>query len=305
MRAVLNGYIYDTRPSPTTARRAPRAEFPWSSWRKRGARPRRGFGVHCGRGDPTPATGALFPAAGLLEYGPDDLMMEIPLPAGPDGKVPDATRIIPRPMTYYGASDFAVTEGGGDYTVHIVVGVDPNDTIYILDLWRKQAAPDEPIDAMIGLMKKWKPMAWAQERGVLDKALGPFMQRRMNEERAYFHLVRYASATDKATRAQSILGRVSMGKVRFPRAADAPWWPALRAEIIRFPHGSTDDQVDTLSLIGRMLAGMTGGAIPEDAAPPGRILIIGGKPPADYNHMTLNDLWDEEEALRPRRRRRR
>lgn len=256
-------------------------------------------------GDPTPAEGALFEADKLLEYGPDDLMMAVPLPAGPDGKVPDATRTIQRPMTFYGASDFAVTEGGGDYTVHIVVGVDPLDNIYVMDLWRAQTGPDESIDAMISLMKKRPIRSWAFEKGVIDRSIGPFMQKRMNETRTYIRVLRFPSVTDKVARAQSILGRVSMGKVRFPRAADAPWWPALRSEIIRFPHGKHDDQVDTLSLIGRMLAGMTGGAIPGDAAPPGRVLIIGGKPDADYNLMTLNDLWDEEDALRPRRRRRR
>ena len=262
------------------------------------------------QGNPTPAEGALFPADKLIEYGPDDLMMEIPLPAGPDGKVPDAKRIIPRPMTYYGASDFAVSDGKGDYTVHIVVGVDPLDNIYIMDLWREQASPDESINAMIGMMRRWKTTAWAQEKGALDKALTPFMQRRMTEERAYFHMVRFASATDKATRAQSILGRISMGKVRFPRAADAPWWPILRDELIRFPHGKHDDQVDTMSLVGRMIAGMITGSMPNEGLPhgtPGLHINTGqsSAPVKGHRPMTLNDLWKEEERLKPRRRRRR
>jgi hypothetical protein len=28
-----------------------------------------------------------------------------------------------------------VTADGGDYTVHIVVGIDPSNNIYVLDLW--------------------------------------------------------------------------------------------------------------------------------------------------------------------------
>ena len=31
-------------------------------------------------------------------------------------------------MRVYGASDYAVTADGGDYTVHIVIGVDPEPT---------------------------------------------------------------------------------------------------------------------------------------------------------------------------------
>ena len=41
-------------------------------------------------------------------------------------------------LKIYGASDYAVTANGGDYTVHIVVGVDPLWRIYVLDLWRQQ-----------------------------------------------------------------------------------------------------------------------------------------------------------------------
>jgi hypothetical protein len=42
-------------------------------------------------------------------------------------------------LSIYGASDYAVTADGGDYTVHVVVGIDPEDRIYVLDLWREQA----------------------------------------------------------------------------------------------------------------------------------------------------------------------
>ena len=45
-------------------------------------------------------------------------------------------------MTIYGASDYAVTDDGGDYTVHVIVGVDPQSRIYLLDVWRQQTSPD-------------------------------------------------------------------------------------------------------------------------------------------------------------------
>ena len=43
-------------------------------------------------------------------------------------------------LRIYGASDYAVTADGGDFTVHIVVGLDPEGRMYVLDLWRKQAS---------------------------------------------------------------------------------------------------------------------------------------------------------------------
>jgi hypothetical protein len=51
--------------------------------------------------------------------------------------------------------------------------------------------------------------------------------------------------------AQSIRGRMAMGKVYLPR--HALWANELVAELLRFPAGANDDQVDTLGLFGRML----------------------------------------------------
>ena len=44
-------------------------------------------------------------------------------------------------MKIYGASDYAVTDDGGDWTVHLVVGIDPYERMWVLDLWRKQTSP--------------------------------------------------------------------------------------------------------------------------------------------------------------------
>jgi hypothetical protein len=57
-----------------------------------------------------------------------------------------------------GAGDLAVTADGGDYTVFVVVGMDPEGRLYLLDLWRKQSASDEWVEAFCDLVIKWKPM---------------------------------------------------------------------------------------------------------------------------------------------------
>jgi hypothetical protein len=51
-----------------------------------------------------------------------------------------------------------------------------------------------------------------------------------------------------------------MRKVYLPRSA--PWLSDFLAELHSFPAGRTDDQVDTMGLIGRMLDEMVGGRIP-------------------------------------------
>lgn len=160
-------------------------------------------------------------------------------------------------LRIYGASDYAVTSKGGDWTVHLVVGVDPKDDIYILDVWREQTSPDVWIDAVITLAQRWRPVTWAEEQGQIIKSVGPFLSRRQQERGAYYVRKSFTSVSDKAARARSIQARMSMGKVLLPRSA--PWLAEFESELISFPTGRHDDQVDALSLIGRLLADMLTG----------------------------------------------
>jgi hypothetical protein len=62
--------------------------------------------------------------------------------------------------------------------VHVVVGVDPENRMYLLDLWRGQTSSDVWIEAWCDLVKKWKPARWAEEQGQITSGVGPFLQRR-------------------------------------------------------------------------------------------------------------------------------
>jgi hypothetical protein len=79
-------------------------------------------------------------------------------------------------LKIYGASDYAVTANGGDYTVHIVVGVDPEWRIYVLDLWRAQTSAEKWIETFCDLVRQWKPIGWAEEQGHQIRATGTSMQ---------------------------------------------------------------------------------------------------------------------------------
>jgi predicted phage terminase large subunit-like protein len=179
----------------------------------------------------------------------------------------------------YGASDYAVKANEGDFTVHMVGGLDPADDFYVLDLWRKQAASNEWVEAVIDLMELWKTLTWAEEAGQIEKGVGPFLTKRQLERKVYAHRKQFSSAADKAVRGQAIRGRVAMGKVYLPRRA--PWAAGLLDEMLRFPAGKNDDQIDTLSLIGRMLDEMVPGSKPKPVQEQGR--GIAG--------MTLDELY--------------
>jgi len=170
---------------------------------------------------------------------------------------------LPEHLTWYGASDYAVTDGDNDWTVHATAALDKDHNLYIVDVWRQQAASDVWVEAVIDLMAARDPMQWAEEAGQIIKGVGPFLVRRMNERGTYCYRKAYTSSSDKPTRARSIQARMASGKVFFPR--NAHWLADLEREVLRFPNGKHDDQVDVLSLFGRMLDSMLEGVIPAEA----------------------------------------
>jgi predicted phage terminase large subunit-like protein len=163
-------------------------------------------------------------------------------------------------LNVYGGSDYAVTADGGDYTVHAVVGVDPDNRMFLLDLWRGQTSSDQWIEAWCDLVCKWRPLFWAEERGQIISGIGPYLQRRALERRAYTAREQFVSRGDKATRAQSFRGRMAMLGLYVPTLAS--WYSALRSELLSFPAGKYDDQVDALGLIGQLLDHITAGQRP-------------------------------------------
>jgi predicted phage terminase large subunit-like protein len=168
-------------------------------------------------------------------------------------------------LRVYGGSDYAVTMDGGDFTVHAVVGVDPEGRMYLLDLWRKQTASDEWIEAFCDLVKAWKPMGWAEEQGQIRSGVGPFLDKRQRERKAYVSREQFPTRGDKAVRAQSIRGRMALEGLYVPMGAEC--YPGLRSELLSFPAGKHDDQVDALGLVGQLLDQMQSGLKPKPVAP--------------------------------------
>lgn len=191
-------------------------------------------------------------------------------------------------MHIYGASDYAVTEDGGDYTVHIVVGVDPQQRLWLLDLWRAQANSADWVEAFCDLVKLWKPLGWAEETGQIKAGVGPFLRKRQRERGAYVVKALFPTKGDKVVRSRSIQGRMEMDGLYVP--INAPWYPEFRAELLAFNAGKHDDQVDALGLIGQVLDKMIGG---REAPPTEPHKIISTDPAV--NNVTLADMFKTNE----------
>jgi predicted phage terminase large subunit-like protein len=178
---------------------------------------------------PTPDEGAFFQRAWLQWYL-------------------DRGGLLEKPIAVYMASDFALTDDGGDYTVHLVVGVNPAGHWFILDMYRGQVDALQAVDEGLALIRQWKPVVWFGEKTAISKAIGPFLRKRMQETSTFVRIEEIAPVSDKATRARPIQGRAQMGLLHLPESA--AYTPDLVSELLSFPLGKNDDQVDCLSLLG-------------------------------------------------------
>jgi predicted phage terminase large subunit-like protein len=163
-----------------------------------------------------------------------------------------------RELRVYGGSDYAVTSRGGDYTCHVVIGVDPDANLYLLDLWRAQVSSDVWVESYCDLVKKWHPLEWAEEQGQIRSGVGPLLVKRERERQAYCKRTAFPTRGDKAVRAQSIRGRMSSHGLRLLRNAE--YTSDFISELLRFPAGVHDDQVDALGLVGQLLDKTISGA---------------------------------------------
>ena len=163
-------------------------------------------------------------------------------------------------LNVYGGSDYAVTADGGDFTCHVVVGLDHRNRMFLLDLWREQASSHVWIEVFCDLVKKWRPSFWAEEKTQITSGLDPFIKARCIERSAWVSRETFPTRYDKAVRAQSIRGRMELCGLYVPAAAK--WLPDLRSELLSFPTGKHDDQVDALGLVGQLMDKWAPGMLP-------------------------------------------
>jgi phage terminase large subunit-like protein len=157
----------------------------------------------------------------------------------------------------------------------------------VLDLWREHASADEWIEAFRDLVQYWKPIGWAEETGLIRAGVGPFLERRMRERAAYVARAQFPTRGAKAVQAQSFRGRMELDGLYVPMRA--PRYGDFRAELLSFPAGKHDGQVDALGLIGQVLDRMAAGRAPPN--PTEKIRFA--------NEMTMDEAWQLARPKRP------
>lgn len=158
--------------------------------------------------------------------------------------------------------DLAGSPDKGDYTVGVLLGYDRKSGItYLLDVRRGQFGPSK-VEELIKLTAEFDGTAVKilieQEPGSSGKMVAEYLVTKLL---AGFNARAERVTGDKFTRAQPLFARIQAGYVRMLRA---PWNKPFTDELIKFPEGEHDDQVDAASgaynaLAGKKLLGVTWG----------------------------------------------
>lgn len=137
--------------------------------------------------------------------------------------------------------DVATIANAGDYSVCTIWGY-VNNTFYLLDVWRKQVSFPELKTAIISLDKKWNPHAILVESIGSGMSLAQTLRQELGP-----HVHKCGAHKSKVQRFEAATLMIGDGRVAIPNSA--PWLEAYLKELLTFPYGKYDDQVDSTSQI--------------------------------------------------------
>ncbi|GIV52002.1 MAG: hypothetical protein KatS3mg038_2523 [Candidatus Kapaibacterium sp.] len=135
--------------------------------------------------------------------------------------------------------DLAISKAStADYTCAVVMGRSAQGNVYVLDLWRSRATMMETVHMLQALIERWAPSVIAIESVAYQVAVAEIIER----VATHATVQRIKPTADKIMRAQNFISRCEQGLVYLPRAAT--WLHDYEQELLAFPVGDHDDQVD-------------------------------------------------------------
>lgn len=155
-------------------------------------------------------------------------------------------------MFVYQAWDFAITEKTeSDWTVCCTLGQDEMDNLYVLHILRFRSGDGNAIiDDVLDQYEMFRPDLIGFEDGQIWKSLASQFKKRCDERKLYPNYELLQPLTDKKVRAGPLKGRMQQGKL-FVRQHQ-PWTEPFRQELMKFPSGKHDDQVDSAAWCVRL-----------------------------------------------------
>ena len=172
-------------------------------------------------------------------------------------------RETPKGLKFYMSSDWAVTEktlaDDPDFTQHVMGGINSDGELFLDDGWGKQSGVDESMDAALPLIRRYRPLEWLIESGVIYNATWGVITRTMRESgkkgqaRALVPLEKMPSVGDKVAKAAALRAMVKSGLVW---VREGSWGDAFIEQCCSFPFGRADDMVDAGGQLARRIDDM-------------------------------------------------
>jgi predicted phage terminase large subunit-like protein len=168
-------------------------------------------------------------------------------------------------LNYYVTADLAISlRDRADYSVFAVAGMDDSGRLHLVNVVRDRMDAQQIVDTILLLQKQYKPSLFGIEAGVIQKSIGPFLNKEMLQTGIYVPLHLLKPSADKITRARSIQARMRANACKFDKEAE--WYQTFEDELMRFPRDRHDDQVDSWAYMGLMLDKMIEADTPEEEA---------------------------------------
>ena len=211
--------------------------------------------------------------------------------------------VRPKGLKIYLAMDLALSVGKGDFSVIITAGTNDQGDLYILDVWREQVAVDDVAKNLMAICQATIPELVLIDDDNASKVFKNYALDAFRRGGVYAPLLELKTGgQDKEVRAAAFRGFARQGRVKILRAH---WNADLMMEVEGFPDTCrNDDQVDSLSLLGRYMARMSLGKVEKlERSKPIQSGITQGANGQMYTTSTLAELWDDNRPLQLGRRR--
>jgi predicted phage terminase large subunit-like protein len=196
---------------------------------------------------------------------------------------------FPENLRKYMGCDISLGVQKGDFTVFTVFGLSEDKKLYLLDLFRKQADPNESARAFLALCQQYNPRtAWLENdnTSVMWGKIVDMEAKRMKVPNK-LRLSKMKNR-DKEVRASALRSLFMQDRVVI---AQDQWTQAVLKEVAEFPDGRNDDIVDAMGVVAKELARMAGPKLLETETTPeiqGTMQMIDG---TLHTTEPLEKLW--------------
>jgi len=144
-------------------------------------------------------------------------------------------------LQIYSTVDLATsTKESADYTVVTTIGVSPTNEIFVLDVVRQRLEAPEVLKMLQSVYERWLPSIIGIERAGYQLA---FIQ--MARSQTQLPIRELKADKDKYSRALPLSAKMEAGLIYFDKTSQ--WYLELEKELLQFPAGEHDDQVDSLA----------------------------------------------------------